>query len=200
MADIPISEKLLTPTADLVESECHEFDSMLYNELGENALRQLRGQFPRNIDPAQVLLKVIVLNKLYSTRVNDIDVWPLAEHIAGLRIDSLIDQGDPAAVKRIYTCGDMRMYYSFATKFCSLHNPTAYPIYDRYADECLWAYKKQDRFEKFDRQDLGYYNKFVAVVSAFRKHYGLDRFSFRDIDKFLWRTGARILGNRPSPD
>lgn len=136
-----------------------------------------------------------MLDKLYSTRINDIDVWPLAHHIVGLGIDAFIDQGEPSAVWRIFTCKNLRMYYSFATKFCSWHNPAAYPIYDSYADACLWAYQKQDHFkEDFHHQDLWYYDRLIAIVSAFRKHYGLDRFSFRDIDKFLWRTGGNMLG------
>jgi hypothetical protein len=39
--------------------------------LAEAALRQLRDSFPGNVDPAQVLLKVIALSRLYSARVLD---------------------------------------------------------------------------------------------------------------------------------
>jgi hypothetical protein len=85
------------------------------------------------------------------------------------------------------------MYYSFATKFCSWHNPTAYPIYDHYVDVCLWSYKQQDGFADFHRQDLGYYDKLVPVLSAFCKHYDLKSLSHRDLDKFLWLSGYRIL-------
>jgi hypothetical protein len=196
MNEAATQKTLPGPTVELVEASCREFDSEPWSKLGEEAMRQLREHFPQNTEAPHVLLKVLVLNKVYNTRVNDIDVWPLAEHIAGCGIDALIDHGDPTAVEQIYTCDKMRMYYSFATKFCSWHNPTAYPIYDSYADACLWAYKKQDRFADFRRQDLGRYSKLVAIVSAFRKHYRLDRFSFREIDKFLWRTGAGILGVR----
>ena len=190
---MPAAELLPTPTPDRVEQECRQFDSEPWNISGEEALRLLREHFPENKQVSHVLLKVLVLNKLYSTRVNDVDVLPLAEHIVRLDLDPQLDQGVLAAVGRIYTCDNLRMYYSFATKFCSWHNPKAYPIYDRYADECLWAYKKQDGFAKFQHQNVGYYEEFVAIVSAFRTHYGLDRFTFREIDKFLWRSGERIL-------
>jgi hypothetical protein len=193
MNRLSTSEMLPTPTPDLVEDECRKFDSDPWNISGEEALRLLREQFPENKQVPHVLLKVLVLNKLYSTRVNDVDVLPLAEHIVRLDLDTQLDQGMLAAVERIYTCDGLQMYYSFATKFCSWHNPEAYPIYDRYADECLWAYKKRDGFAEFQHQDEGYYEKFVAIVTAFRAHYGLDRFTFREIDKFLWSSGKAIL-------
>jgi len=194
MTEAVTQQLLPRPTVELVEAECREFDSEPWTKLGEEAIKQLREQFPRNTKASHVLLKILVLNKVYSTRINDVDVWPLAHHIAEREIDALLDQGAPVAVERIYNCKNMRMYYSFATKFCSWHNPTAYPIYDSYADACLWAYKKQDAFADFHRQDLGYYEKLVGVVSAFRSHYQLDRFTFREIDKFMYRSGSRILG------
>jgi hypothetical protein len=193
MMSAALAKALPTPTVETIEAECREFDAEPYTKLSEEALGCLREAFPRNAQVSHVLLKVIALNRLYSTRVNDVDIWPLANHIAGLGIDDLIERGDPSAVWRVYSCENLRMYYSFATKFCSWHNPRRYPIYDRNADECLWAYKKHDGFADFRRQDLGYYEKLITIVDAFRKHYSLDRFSFKEIDKFLWRTGAKIL-------
>jgi hypothetical protein len=60
-------------------------------------------------------------------------------------------------------------------------------------------YKKQDGFSAFDHQDLWIYEKFVDIVAAFRNRYELNRFTFRDIDKFLWLTGERILRERIVP-
>lgn len=186
---------LPTPTVELVTQKCSEFDLKPYNQLGDNALRELFEQFPENTVASHVLLKVLVLNRLYSTRVRDIDVEPFARHIAGLGIDAFLSKGSLSAVPKIFLCpGLKRKYYSFATKFCSWHNPGAYPIYDSYADECLWAYRKQDHFAVFKRQDVWYYEKFVSVVTAFREQYGLNSLTFRQIDKFLWLTGGQILG------
>jgi hypothetical protein len=60
---------LPTPTLELVKAECAAFDQEC--QLTEEALENLRVQFPRNTDISHVLLKVLVLNKLYSTRIND---------------------------------------------------------------------------------------------------------------------------------
>ena len=153
----------------------------------------LRAKFPQNTETSHVLLKVLVLNKLYTTRIRDIEVEPLACHIAGLGIDPLLDHGSLHAVDLITNCPDLRKCYSFATKFCSWHNPMAYPIYDGNVDECLWSYKKQDTFATFHRQDLVCYEKLVATISAFSKHYGLSSLTFKQLDKFLWRLGDQIL-------
>jgi hypothetical protein len=179
------------PTVDLVKEEGREFDGD--NQLCEEALRSLWAQFPRNIEASHVLLKVLVLNRLYSTRVNDIDVEPLARHIVGLGIDRLLDQGELEAVDLITNCPDLKKYFSFASKFCSWHNPMVYPIWDRNARACLWAYKKQDQFAPFHEYDLWVYESFRAIIVAFRSHSGLDSVTFKELDKFLYRSGDRIL-------
>ena len=182
---------LSIPTLALVKTECDAFDQE--NELSEKALRTLRTQFPLNADESDVLLKALVLNKLYSTRINDIDIPPLAHHIAGLDIDPMLDQGSLDAVSQIMNCPGLDRKYSFATKYCSWHNPDVYPIYDGNAEACVWAYQKQDKFGKFLRKDLQLYEVWVETVKAFRTHYGLGHLSFRELDKFLWREGGRVL-------
>jgi len=195
-----IASMLPTPTVDLVKEECRLYDEDPFNQLGDKALKELLEQFPKNTVVSHVLLKVLVLDRLYHTRILEIHVEPLARHIAGLEIDLLLEQSSLRAVDRIFVCpGLNRKYYSFATKFCSWHKPAAYPIYDRYAVKCLWSYKeqetaaKQEPFKEFTLEDLWYYDKFVATVTAFREYYGLDCLTFRQIDKFLWRSGERIL-------
>ena len=131
---------------------------------------------------------------------NDKDVEPLAHHIVGLandkHLDQLIDDGSLDAVSLIAKCPKLKEYFSFASKFCSWHNPTAYPIYDGNVRECLWSYGKQDRFAKFRNEDLWYYQNLVETVIAFRNHYGLDPLTFKQLDKFMYRSGGQILKAR----
>jgi hypothetical protein len=155
------------PTIELVEAECKAFDQE--NELGEGALGQLRAAFPTNTDVRQVLLKVLVLNKLYGTMIRDIDVEPVATHIVGLAkdrlLDQLLDQGSLEAVFLIADCPNVKEYLSFASKFCSWHNPTAYPIYDGNVRKCLYSYQKQDSFAEFQtKDDLYYFQKLFDTV------------------------------------
>jgi len=182
---------LRKPTPAIVKTESAAFGRTF--ALSEEALRKLREHFPTNTNAAEVLLKALVLNKLYSTRVNDKDIEPLARHIAGLNIDALLNAGSYDAVDLIANCPTLDREYSFATKFCSLHNSAAYPIYDGNADACLWAYQKQDKFGEFFRKDLRKYPVWVETVKRFRTHYKLGHFSFRQLDKFLWSEGARII-------
>jgi hypothetical protein len=187
------------PTVELVETECKAFD--LENWLAEEALGQLRApQFPLTTDIRHVLLKVLVLNKLYGTMIRDIDVETVAKHIVGLAsdhsLDQLLDQGSLDAVLLITDCPNLKQYLSFASKFCSWHNPTAYPIYDGNVRECLWSYGKQDRFAKFRNEDLWYYRKLVETIVAFRNYYELNSLTFKQLDKFMYRSGGQILKAR----
>jgi hypothetical protein len=186
------------PTVELIETECKAFDQESW--LAEEALGQLRAQFPVNTDIRQVLLKVLVLNKLYGTMIRDIDVETVAKHIVGLTndhfLDQLLAQGSLDAVSLITDCPNLKKYLSFASKFCSWHNPTAYPIYDGNVRECLWAYGKQDRFAKFRNEDLWYYRKLVETVIAFRNYYELNSLTFKQLDKFMYLSGRKILKAR----
>ncbi|HJX84273.1 MAG TPA: hypothetical protein VJ723_08020 [Candidatus Angelobacter sp.] len=163
---------LPTPTVELVIAAGEKFDRE--NALSECALAQLLQEFPHNIEISHVLLKVVVLNRLYNTQIYAVET--VARHIAGLPIDPLLKAGSPEAFDLIakVRIGDRPFnFFSFASKYCSWHNPTSYAIYDQRADDCLWAYKKQDRFTNFKRKDLDSYEKFLAVVTAFRDFYGL---------------------------
>jgi hypothetical protein len=83
-----------------------------------------------------------------------------------------------------------RRYYSFATKFCSWHNQDAYSLWDYNVDEALW---KRDRFAIFKRQELCEYPRLTEVVKEFRTFYGLQQYSHKDVDKFLWRVGDPLM-------
>lgn len=129
---------------------------------------------------------------LYETQILAVDT--VARHITSLvNIDSCLAAGSPEAVDLIakVRLGDkVRNNFSFATKYCSWHNPTAYPIYDSNVDACLWCYMKQDRFTTFAHQDLyRSYPDFLPIVTAFRDFYGLNSFNFKQLDKFLYERG-----------
>lgn len=186
------------PTPERVRAECEAFDGEPSTRLAEDALRQLRECFPANVDPAQVIVKVIALNRLYSARVLDKDIEEMALSIVECGIDPLLKEGSPKAVEMIIQCGGGRRYYAFATKFCSWHNPKAYAIYDGNVNESLWQYRKRDKFTPFRRDDLYDYEKLVRIIRAFQEHYGLHEFTLREIDKFLWRIGDGLLKSSAS--
>lgn len=187
------------PTPALVREAIQRFDRQ--GRITETAIHHLLAAFPLNDDPAAVLLKVIVINRVYSTSIYA--VQPVAEMIVRANIDPLLQARDPAAVETIrrveFTdqtgAWQQRNIYSFATKYCTLHQPAAYAMYDGLVAQKLWEYqKRQSAFEQpfcapFQRADLEQYPRFEAIVSAFRTHFGLEKFTLREIDKFLWMLG-----------
>lgn len=180
------------PTIDLVEKYGHKFDTDRNTVVVEEAIARLISSFPRNDEFPDVLLKVTAINRLYSTNIYA--VVAIAEHIASLNIDAFLVDGDPNAVEqiaRIRLKGTVkeRRNYSFASKYCSWHNQAAYPIYDSRARSTLWAYKQQDKFHNFSSADLwceNGYRKYREIVDAFRLFYGLEKMSFKTVDKFLY--------------
>ena len=199
---------LRRPTVDLVNAACDEFDRE--NEIIERALKELFSQFPGNSDLSHVLLKVVALNRLYSTQI--LAVMDVAQHIHrnAQDINSAMVTGSPQIVDKIArvaisTSGKERRNLSFATKYCSWHNPEAYPIWDSRVDKYLWALQKQDHFAPVFKAnaDLWEYPTFREVIIAFRDFYGLGSFSFKETDKFLWSErgspAAKASATSPSP-
>jgi len=165
--------------------------------MSESAVAQLFASFPTNTKVAHVLLKVLILNKLYSTRIRDIDVEVVARHIVSLRSDSLLANGTSRAVKlvaQVKIDGKVRNKYSFATKYCNWHNRAFFAIYDSSVDCALWAYAKKDGFAKFYRKEFWDYDKFLKIMEDFRTFYGLRSVPFKRLDKFLWLQGKKLRG------
>lgn len=127
------------PTEDDVIRAEKRFDQE--NGPIEWVLRQLFEKFPENTDFGEVVVKTKVLNVLYSANVLAVNV--VAKHITDLGIDPDLKAGKAEIVDRIAEVrlsGDrIRYYFSFASKYCSWHNPTEYPIYDGNVEACLWC-------------------------------------------------------------
>lgn len=181
---------LRKPTAELVKTACDVFDRE--NAVIEEAVGLLFQQYPENGSLAQVLLKVVSLNRLYSTQI--LAVMDVAKHIHhhAKEIDAGLSTGSPELVEMIGlvtidATGKERYNYSFATKYCSWHNAAAYPIWDSRVDRYLWQLQKQEKFApNLEHADLWVYPRFCRVMNAFRSYYKLESFTFKQIDKFLW--------------
>lgn len=193
------------PTRENVLSACATFDGWMDNP--DPALSLLFEHFPHNTSIDHVLLKVTALNATYSTLIRAYSekkptIYDLARHIVSLNIDERLRAGDVALVERIafLDLGDGRKArnYSFATKYCNWHQHYLYPIYDSRVDVYLWELNKRTPFCVFQRQDLYWnYPKFVEIVEAFRMRFGLQEFNFKQIDKFLYVSGGKLLKVAP---
>lgn len=163
--------------------------------LQEEALDKLFFQLcPENACIEDILLKVSTLNDFYSTHIYS--TFPVAKHILALNIDERLKAGDLSlvgAIQKVAIKDTEKNFYSFATKYCSHHNPLAFPIYDSYVDEVLYRFMQQDHFADFRRGDLRDYQRFYDTLLAFRSFYGLEKYNLKEIDKYLWQLGKTHL-------
>jgi hypothetical protein len=198
---VAMNSVLRTPNAEIVRAACEEFERD--NQTVEQALRELFNQYRGNEDLRHVLLKVVTLNALYSAGVPVYsrkipDVEDVARHIQrnAQSIDSALAAGSPEIVDCIarvtVTEKKDRIYFSFATKYCSWHNPASYPIYDYRVSKYICSLQKQAPFadQKLFAVDRWDYPTFLRVMTAFRDSYRLGPFTFKEIDKFLWSEGG----------
>jgi hypothetical protein len=77
-------------------------------------------------------------------------------------------------------------FYSFATKYCSRHKPTEYPIFDSFVEKLLKYFRDADKKIIFQNDDLKDYQKYKCILLDFQKKYGLEDFNLKQIDKYLW--------------
>ena len=134
-----------------------------------------------------ILIKSSSLNDFYSTNIYDIHA--VAQHILSLHIDERLEKHDLSLVEDIADVKEIgKKYYSFATKYCSHHQPDYYAIYDSYVENVLVSMNMRDRFADFKREDLKDYGTFMMAIKAFRQRYGL-QCSIKELDMYLWQLG-----------
>jgi hypothetical protein len=198
-----MNEIVTKPNRDDIGRAVDEFDHE--NTDIEEALLDLFRHYPENSSTAHVLLKVTSLNVLYSTQIPLYSVriptiLDVAHHIVNRQIDSGLRVGSPELIDRIariqVTDKASRYYYSFATKYCSWHNPNSYPIFDSRALHYLCYLRDHGCLDDFRQGVLWDYPKFKRIVEQFREMNGLGEFTFKDIDKFLYLQGSRLLMGR----
>ena len=140
------------------------------------------------------MLKCATLNDFYSTNI--FSIHPVARHIVQLNIDERLQTGDIALVDEIQHVnvgGDERNFYSFATKYCSHHNAEAFPIYDSYVEKVLCYFQSKYHFSAFKACDLKNYTIFKSALLNFRDYYGLQSYSLKQIDQYLWLLGKEYF-------
>jgi hypothetical protein len=120
----------------------------------------------------------------------------MAEHIQALDIDEDLERGSPEIVDRIANATfseKPRRVYSFATKYCSWHDQQSYPIYDSFVEKVLVEYRNRDAFHDFKKADLRKFRVYKDVLQALQRRYGLERYSFKELDKALWLLGKEYF-------
>ena len=144
----------------------------------------------RNDNIEDVLIKCSSLNDFYSTNI--FDIHTVAQHILSLHIDDRLEKGDLSLVDdiaHIEANGKDHFFYSFATKYCSHHQPKRYAIYDSYVEKVLVSMNNRKHFANFKREDLKNYETYMTVIEAFQQEFGLVEYDIKQLDKYLWQLG-----------
>lgn len=187
---------IIKPTKLEVKKYLKLWDSLENYTLQESSLKKLFTKtYPHNNNLDEVLIKVCALNDFYSTNI--FSPFTVAKHIVALKIDKLIELEDLTIVNKIAMItmngGKIKNFYSFATKYCSHHKPTVYPIYDSYVEKMLLYFRKKDRFSDFSKQELRTYPLYKNILMDFRKFYELKSFNLKQIDQYLWQAGKEYF-------
>jgi len=183
------------PSREQVQYYLRAWDVQENYVLQENALDKLFFEtYPKNTDINDILIKASSLNDFYSTNI--FSIFAVAKHILELDIDKRLQDGDASLVDDIADMtisGKKIRFYSFASKYCSHHKPTLFPIYDSFVDKVLRYFRKKDGFCSFDDEDLKNYTKFISVLNAFQGFYRLEDVNKKDLDRYLWQLGKRYF-------
>lgn len=189
------------PTVARVQGCLRRWKTLEKYTAQESSLNRLFQKLcPTNRKLSDVLLKVSALNDFYSTNIYA--THAVAKHILSVRIGARLAHGDKALVNDVASIrirGRSIRFYSFATKYCNHHHPEAFPIYDSYVDKMLMQCQRQFKFAAFRKRDLKDYPAFVSAIQAFRSHFGLQRFTLRQIDIYLWLEGKRTYARYQRP-
>lgn len=140
------------PCAERVSHYLNKWSGLENYVCQEDALNDLFQKFcPENKLLKEVLLKVSALNDFYSTHI--FDPFSVAQHIVSLDVDIHLKTSDYSLVTKIANApirGKIKNLYSFATKYCSHHYPTAFPIFDSFVEKMLCRYRDVDSFFNFE--------------------------------------------------
>ena len=179
------------PCQKEVEKYLNKWDSLENYVLQESSLDKLFFKtYPKNDDINDILIKCSSLNDFYSTNI--FSIFSVAKHILKLNIDKRLKEGDATLVNdiaKVKINGKDKNFYSFATKYCSHHFPTIYPIYDYYVEKVLLYFRDKDHFLDFKKSDLKKYDLFKNILISFRNYYGLNEYNLKDFDRYLWQLG-----------
>lgn len=148
---------------------------------------------PANTDPMVVKEKIRLLNRFYATRVVAEDM--LKNILLIDDFDQRLQKGDLSLVHDIASCS--KDYLSFATKYCAMHNPEKFPIYDSFVFRLMEYLHSNHLFTKTPSSTIHhlkytrksqYYKEYVDMYHEFMDVTGISSYckNCRQVDWYLW--------------
>jgi len=185
-------DQCIKPETTRIKEIGNRFDKEFKDD--EAAVDSVFKQWPKNGNVSEVLVKTIVLNRLYNTSILNERI--VARRIVELRIDDNLHNGEEHELIAQLTPIDFgkktRKLYSFATKYCAWHQPDRFQMFDSKVEAALLHYQSHFKFFDFRRDELRCYKTFMKIIKAFRDHFNLTDVSPKNLDKFLWMEGRGI--------
>ena len=154
------------------------------------------------------MIKVVVLNSMYNTWIENDQLIPMAEKI--IKVSELDDwiysakdnskDWDKAFKAIASSEGVNKMHPSFASKYCSWHNPEKFPISDSIARSTLCLICEEVGIggeEKLNPDSLAgieKYSEFCELHENLRNRLEEEniKLSVKKLDEFLWRYGKDL--------
>ncbi len=144
------------PSPSEVEKYIRLWDSLDNYVNQEKALDKLFFSLCQKNDAIEdVLLKCSTLNDFYSTNI--FDIHAVAKHILSIPdFDKRLKNGDLTLVDEIAHVEvgkekKQHFFYSFASKYCSHHQPLMYAIYDNYVEKGVTIFQKTRQVLQFQQ-------------------------------------------------
>ncbi len=160
-----------------------------YSRMTYDAALSLAKSFPSNKSFKDITIKVSFLNDAFKTRIGD--TMQVAKSLSQIKgIDRRLKDNDISLVDEIglYSSKERNYhFYSFATKYCHIHNPDSFPIYDSFVKESLEYYR--DNFEDYPHfytSHLRNYSAFIRIINEFKLYSNAKDLGNSIIDRFLW--------------
>ena len=156
-------------------------------------VQECKTQHPLNKSNADVKTKVNILNAYYSTRV---EVKPMVKNIVNQDVDNDLKKGNLSVVAKIAYATPTRDNFSFATKYCALHEPDLFPIYD----SLVWNFfsklnrlgffskETKKKFANVNKNGSKAYNDYIDIYNEFINKSGIRPFfkNYREVDAYIW--------------
>ena len=139
------------------------------------------------------------INSTYSTRVND--VFKINQKLREIGIldkntfKSFVSEGRLSLPEFVNLCKQAtgKYTYSYATKVFSFIDPSRFPIIDSFVVTMLSEYDYEGDGKTL-RTKWGDYSAFKANYDCFMRAFGLENYTYKQIDRFLWTYG-KILSD-----
>ena len=172
-------------------------EKYLRYRIEETALQSLINKYPDNSDFNGVFIKVTMLNLYYNTRLQNSFIISVAKRIHGIKnFDKRLKEGDVNLLSDISIPNTKEEHkcFSFATKYCVLHNPDKFVIYDSIVRKALKQCRDEELISDYKAyepddylKDIERYRKYMDVLKEFQQKCEIG--SLRDLDWFLWTYG-----------